>query len=70
MAEEKKLVALGPITIGGALGYTRGDLVAPDVVERFGLEDAVASPTTKAGKSALGLDGEDDATPDQAPTTR
>lgn len=66
---EKKFVALGPISIGGALGYTRGDLVAEDVVQRFDLQDAVASQGSKAGKSALGLDADADTPTAAAPDT-
>jgi hypothetical protein len=74
MAQEKKLVALGPIMIGGALGYTRGDIVHEDVVNNYDLQDAVASDGTKAGRQALGLEDDpateaaDSSVP--APTTR
>lgn len=70
MAEEKKFVALGPILIGGALGYTRGDLVAEDVVNAYDLQDAVASTGTKAGKQALGIEDDPVAPETPAPVNR
>lgn len=40
-AAPAQYIATGNIHIDGALGYTKGDPVANDVIERYGLEDSV-----------------------------